>query len=131
LRRLFSTFAGGSPGAGLLLMRLAVGIAFIARGLNRLRIDPSVQLAALDVLAIASGMFLIAGLWTPVTGGLAAVLGLCNAISQSPDPWADIYLAITAAALALLGPGAWSVDARLFGWKRIDVGQHDGRERRD
>jgi hypothetical protein len=25
------------------------------------------------------------------------------------------------AGLALLGPGAWSVDARLFGWKRIDV----------
>jgi putative oxidoreductase len=112
-------------------MRLAVGIAFIARGLTRLRIDPSVQLAALDVLATATGMFLIAGLWTPVTGGLAAVLALWNAILQSPDPWADIYLAITAAALALLGPGAWSVDARLFGWRRIDVRQHDVREQRD
>lgn len=126
MRRLFSTFAGGSPGAGLLLMRLAIGTAFIARGFTRLRIDPSVQLVALDVLAIASGMFLIAGLWTPVTGGLAAVLGLWNAISQSPDPWADTYLAITAVALALLGPGAWSVDARLFGWRRIDVRERKG-----
>jgi hypothetical protein len=24
-------------------------------------------------------------------------------------------------ASALVGPGAWSVDARFFGWKRIDI----------
>jgi uncharacterized membrane protein YphA (DoxX/SURF4 family) len=51
-----------------------------------------------------------------------AILGLWNSISQSGDLSANIFLATIGAALAMLGPGAWSVDAKLFGWKRIDVG---------
>jgi hypothetical protein len=74
-----------------------------------------------EVLAIATGMLLVAGLWTPISGSLVAVLALWNLVSQSGDPWANILLGAIGAALALLGPGAWSADARLFGWKRIDV----------
>jgi len=40
---------------------------------------------------------------------------------QPGDPSANIFLATIGIALALLGPGEWSVDARLFGWKRIRV----------
>lgn len=72
-------------------------------------------------LAIACGTLLIAGLWTPVAGTLAALLGLWKAVSRQGDTWAAILLAAIGAALALLGPGTWSVDARLFGWKRIDL----------
>jgi hypothetical protein len=52
-----------------------------------------------------------------------SVLGIWNIISRPGDPWACIFFATIGAGLALLGPGTWSVDARLFGWKRIDV--HD------
>jgi len=123
LRRLFSTFAYGWPGAGLLFMRLVGGIAVISHGLTRLGIGPPIGSVILDLLAIVAGIFLLAGLWTPVSGSLVAVLGLWNIISQPGDPWADILLGTIGATLALVGPGAWSIDARLFGWKRIDV--HD------
>jgi hypothetical protein len=42
-------------------------------------------------------------------------------LSRPHDPWPHILLATLAGALALLGPGAWSIDARRFGWKRIVI----------
>jgi len=98
-------------------MRLAAGISLIAQGLTRLRAQPML----LDVLAIAVAILLFAGLWTPVAGVLVAVVGAWKGISQPGDPWANFLLAAMGIALALLGPGVWSMDARLFGWKRIDV----------
>jgi hypothetical protein len=94
-------------------LRSVAGIALIIRAFPRL--------AVLDLVAIAVGMLLLAGLWTPATGSVTALLGIWNAVSQPEDPWAGVLLAAIGAALAMLGPGAWSADSRLFGWKRIDV----------
>ena len=67
---------------------------------------------------------LFVGLWTPVSGCFVAAFALWTVVTQSGDLWGDILLAAIGVALSMIGPGAWSVDARLFGWKRIEVRDH-------
>jgi putative oxidoreductase len=125
MQRLFSTFPSGWPGLGLLLLRLIVGIALVclvAIGLfgpdgDRVTIAP-------DLVAAAGGILLIAGLWTPATGAVIALNELWIAFSvyfsHLDGHWTHIFLAVLTAAVAMLGPGAYSIDARLFGRKRFD-----------
>jgi uncharacterized membrane protein YphA (DoxX/SURF4 family) len=101
-------------------MRLVAGIATIVHRVTTLRGGLPIAPAILHVLAAGAGLLLFAGLWTPIAGALVAIIALWNTFSQPGDPWPNIMLGTLGAALALLGPGAWSVDAHLFGWKRID-----------
>jgi hypothetical protein len=125
LRRLFSTFAPGAPGAGLLLLRVAAGGALFAHAVSAAPAGFTLGTLAKAVLGIAGGILLLAGLWTPVAGSLVAVLGVSSSILQAGNLWANILLGSIGAALALLGPGAWSMDARLFGWRRIDFHERE------
>jgi putative oxidoreductase len=119
VRRLFSTFAHGAPGLGLLLLRLAVGIALASQAVTALRSGPPIGPTVLNALAGVVGIFLLVGLWTPAAGTFLAFLASLGAVMHPADPWNCIFLGTLGAALALVGPGAWSVDAYLFGWKRI------------
>ena len=125
MQRLFSTFADGWPGVGLLLLRLLTGVALIHFGLANLRDAPSLAAVILQSIGVAAGLFLLVGLWTPVAGGLAAIVKVLitflRYVSHSGDPWIPIIQAVLGAALAMVGPGAWSIDARLFGRKHIDI----------
>jgi putative oxidoreductase len=121
VRRLFSTFARGWPGVGLLLLRVAAGSSLIARAINVLANTPTFGTGFFQLFIATTGLLLIAGLWTPVGAAVMVLLELWRVVSRHGDPASDIQLCTLALAIALLGPGAWSVDARLFGWKRIDV----------
>ena len=78
-----------------------------------------------DLFASAGGIFLLAGMWTPVVSGLIAVDELWIAFSVYATPrdgqWIHILLAVLTAAVAMLGPGSWSIDARRFGRQRFDL----------
>jgi putative oxidoreductase len=102
-------------------MRLAASSTLLDHGIVGLRGEPPVEKVVIYVLATGAGILLLAGLWTPLAAAIAAVIEAWCAFSQRGDPLTHMPLITLIAALALLGPGAWSVDARLFGWKRIDI----------
>jgi putative oxidoreductase len=54
-------------------------------------------------------------------GTIAALIQLWIALSPPQALATHALLAVLSISLALLGPGAWSIDALIFGRKRIDI----------
>ena len=102
-------------------MRLVAAIALAYQGIVQLSEGASGWVFVFALIETALAILLIAGLWTPVASTLVALIELWNAYSRHGDLGFYALLGTLGVALALLGPGAWSVDARLFGWKRIDI----------
>jgi uncharacterized membrane protein YphA (DoxX/SURF4 family) len=81
-----------------------------------------------SALAVAIGVALNVGFLTPVAGTVAAVFGLMTALAWLPDggtvPFdrmVSFFQMIVACAIALIGPGAFSVDSYLFGRREIVI----------
>ena len=119
LQRLFSTFADGWPGGGLLLQRLLTGTILLYCGITHLGKAPFVPITP-HIIGAGAGILLLVGLWTPVGGALVTIVELWIVLLRVDDPLVPLMLAILGATLAMIGPGAWSIDARLFGRKHIE-----------
>jgi putative oxidoreductase len=104
---------------GLLCLRLGTATALFRDAVVGAAESPHHILRLL--IDATAGLLLSVGLWTPIAGGIAAFVGMWGAFRLSGDPWSHILMAILGAGLAMLGPGAWSVDARLFGRKRVRI----------
>ena len=118
LQRLFSTFPDGLPGAGLALLRAAAAVPLAHAGLLTVASSSPVPL---EVVTGGAAILLLIGLWTPLAGSVIAVAELALAVFHPVEPWMNVHFAAMGAALAMLGPGCCSVDARLFGRKQIRI----------
>jgi putative oxidoreductase len=125
VQRHFSTFPDGWPGRGLLLLRLTVSVTLLNWAIHNKFADPNPIALVRDWLAAAGGLLMIAGLWIPIVGVLVALIELWIAVSGHPAPETHVLIAALAASMTMLGPGAWSVDARLFGRKVFKSGDRD------
>jgi putative oxidoreductase len=122
MQRRFSTFPDGWPGRGLLILRLGAGVPLIYSGVHGLfeGLGEPITVAR-DLIETAWGILLLAGMWTPLAGAVIAIHELWIAFSihfSLHDQ--HVFLAVLSAGVSMLGPGAWSVDARLFGRKVFD-----------
>jgi putative oxidoreductase len=108
-------------------MRLSAGMVLVIQGVLALLAGPPLGAVLFQALSIGLGLLLLVGLWTPVAGALVAADALWNVFS-SGYPWRWIMLATLGAALALIGPGAWSIDARLFGWRRLEIRDRESQD---
>jgi putative oxidoreductase len=121
LQRLYSTFADRWPGVGLLLQRVLVAIMLVRFGVIHVTDSPFSISMIPQISGACVAMLFLVGLWTPFVGTLIAVVELWIAVTHVSDPWISIMLATIGATSAMLGPGAFSVDARLFGRRHLDV----------
>ena len=71
------------------------------------------------VLLLASAGCLLFGFVTPVAAGLIGLTSLGLAVWTTPYPFQELEVLVLAVVIALLGPGAFSIDARMFGRREI------------
>lgn len=111
-------FPAGLPGAALVLLRSSLALLLVSGTWCSMCALVSWTRVALLMLALA----LFAGLYTPLVAMLCSALAIVVGLRLDGFPQVLVLLqALTSAALALLGPGAYSIDARLYGRREIDL----------
>jgi uncharacterized membrane protein YphA (DoxX/SURF4 family) len=102
-------------------MRAVAGSALlVSASLTLLSDPPPLNVTIPAILLLGAGILLIAGLWTPIAGASIALIEVWKMLMLPGDKSLWLMLGTAGAALAMLGPGLWSIDARHYGWKRLE-----------
>ena len=128
---MFSAYPDGRPGLGLLLLRGAAGTVLVVQGITMYQQQQRLGLVFLTVIVATAviGILLCLGLFTRFATAVAALGTIGSMTSWLPVPrsglfetsWTSVLALVIAAAIASVGPGAFSVDARLFGRREVII----------
>jgi uncharacterized membrane protein YphA (DoxX/SURF4 family) len=124
-----SDYPRGRQAIALLALRLMVGATLLFQGASCLSLWNSVAQLSFSIAALLGGTLLIAGFLTPVVAVLIALPSIAAVFLQTTlckstlfdTKLSAIFAAGVLLALSLLGPGALSIDARVFGRRRIII----------
>jgi hypothetical protein len=124
MQRLFSMFPMGAVGVALAFLRLTAGAMLLMLAFPRGEVISSQwTFAGLAVLAA----FFLLGAFTPVLCALCCCIEIAAIFSlRGVDVLYMLFSIVDTAALGLLGPGGYSLDARMFGRRRVVLSTDDG-----
>jgi hypothetical protein len=106
-------------GVALVVLRSVVALTLIVET-HRLSILGSAH--ELDAFMALVGLFLFVGFLTPYCAALGCLINLGLLVANGiPNGFQLGMSALTAASIVVLGPGAYSLDARFFGRKLIKI----------
>jgi uncharacterized membrane protein YphA (DoxX/SURF4 family) len=101
-----------------LILRFATGLSLVA--IVHAAGDLAGAASLFARYAVGSVAVLIwIGMWTPLAALAGAAIQIIVITSAHRFNLSSVVFASMGLSLAMLGPGAWSFDARLFGRKRL------------
>jgi uncharacterized membrane protein YphA (DoxX/SURF4 family) len=128
LQRTFTNFPSGPVGAALFFLRVVVGTSAIAEAVLSVAANHSAIRCAAAILAALAGLALLPGFLVPLASALLAAQGAAilifahtGSLSLLDSCMALFEFIVMATTLAVLGPGALSVDARRFGRREVEI----------